>query len=262
MHILFPFTQNVFAHSLSWVGGMLTVLGVGELVLGKKILLPPKWILRIGVAFLFIASCQAWFDEHRNVRKLIDEKSSLSSLVNQLQQQLAFKQTPIILETPPTTAQSNARSVASAKPNIQQKSEGNNSPNIVGDDNSVNINSAPRNLSATTSRAISSGISKLPPAEIGVVAYGSSDDAYRYAIQIAQALRAGGWKVEAPSTAVALKYDTWFGVVIIVGNRNNVPEKAKELFNILAGAKIGVKMREDREVPPDDFLLWIGTREN
>jgi hypothetical protein len=79
VHNLYSFAQNVLAHHLSWIGGLLTVLGVGELVLGKKILLSAKWVLRLGIVFLFIACCQAWFDEHRNVQNLIAEKTSLGT---------------------------------------------------------------------------------------------------------------------------------------------------------------------------------------
>jgi len=146
MHDLVPFAQNVFAHHLSWVGGLLTVLGVGELMLGKKILLPPKWVLGLGIAFLFFACCQAWFDEHRNVQSLISDKAALSARVALLQAQNEFKDRPIILQIPqatsrrhtnatppkPATQQSNSGGI-----NVQQSTAGKNSP-IVNSPVTVN----------------------------------------------------------------------------------------------------------------------------
>jgi hypothetical protein len=134
MQPLLLLARNVFAHQLSWVGGLLTLLGVVELLSGKKILVPPKWVLRVGVAFLFIACCQAWFDEHHNVLELITEKATLTQRVNQLE----YRDKPIVVQIPESKLRSGMRS--GSRLNIQQKSEGPNSPNIAGNGNQVTIN--------------------------------------------------------------------------------------------------------------------------
>jgi hypothetical protein len=136
MHILLLFAHNVVNHHLSWIGGLLTLLGVSELMLKKKFLISPKGVVRIGVAFLLIACCQAWFDEHRNVQTLIDEKAALTGQVAQLQAENAFKDKPIVLQVPPTAIRPHTGT--SPKPaikqsnsggvNVQQTTAGTNSP--------------------------------------------------------------------------------------------------------------------------------------
>jgi len=144
MHGLSLFAQNVFSHQLSWVAGILTLVGLIELVSSKKILIPRKWAFCIGLALLFVACCQAWFDEHRNVETLVSEKAALTSRVKELEAENAFKDKPIFLQEPPS-----AKNLAPAKPSIQQKSEGPNSPNIVGNGNTVNPPVNPNKLTVT-----------------------------------------------------------------------------------------------------------------
>ena len=136
MDSLYLFAQNVLAHHLSAVGGILTLLSIGELVTSKKFVLPPKWTLWAGLVLLFIACCQAWFDEHHNAQQLIAEKASLSGQIAQLQAQVAFKDKPITLQMP--SASEHAHVNKPTRPTIQQDSKGDKSPNIVGNGNTVN----------------------------------------------------------------------------------------------------------------------------
>lgn len=61
------FLLSVFDHHLSWIGGILTCIGVVELIFGKKIFVAPKWVVLAGVVLLFISCYQAWFEEHAKV---------------------------------------------------------------------------------------------------------------------------------------------------------------------------------------------------
>jgi len=147
MQSLSPFIHNVFDHHLSWVGGILTLIGVGELLLRKKLLIPPKWVVRIGIAFLFVACGQAWFDEHRNVETLIGEKARLSGQVAHLQAENAFKDKPIILQVPQTVGHGRINSPPISKPAIEVKGNGNvagntvtGTGNVVGIGNQVTLN--------------------------------------------------------------------------------------------------------------------------
>jgi hypothetical protein len=111
------------------------LLSVIELARGKKFLISKTWLLRFGFTFLIIACCQAWFDEHRNVQELISEKSTLTERVNQLE----FASRPIVVQFP-IEPKPRSGPTSGIRSNINQKSEGPNSPNIVGNGNQVTVN--------------------------------------------------------------------------------------------------------------------------
>lgn len=95
--------------------------GVYEMLAGKKLFVPPKWVIRVGVLLLFVACCQAWFDEHRNVEALIHDKTDLWNKIGYLQAQLDFKNTPLAIQVAaPNVVRKNS------KRTIQQQSSGAN----------------------------------------------------------------------------------------------------------------------------------------
>lgn len=73
------FLSDLFAHHWAWVGGILTIIGLAEKIWNKAIVVP-RWVIWfLALVLLFVASCQSWLDEHRNVETLINEKSSCYS---------------------------------------------------------------------------------------------------------------------------------------------------------------------------------------
>lgn len=243
MHTVFPFARNVFDHHLSWVGGGLTVLGAGELVVGKKLFIAPKWALRVGAALLFISCCQAWFDEHRNVQTLIDEKAILTGQNNGIQGQLALKEKPIVLQVPETKPQVRT----ATKPNIQQKSEGANSPNVVGNENQFTYAEEPivRQISDTQIAAISKDLLQFAPRKFWVIVatgmgYQPAPESAHFSDQLQTILRKANWTSEQKDKGVLLPY---FQNVMQRGVAIHAPQSGLAAANALNNALSNLLIR-------------------
>jgi hypothetical protein len=79
-----PFFADLFAHHLSWIGGLLTAMSLIEKIGGKPLNVSRRTLLWSGIALLFVSCCQAWFDEHANVVNLIRDKANLAAQLDQL----------------------------------------------------------------------------------------------------------------------------------------------------------------------------------
>lgn len=146
-------------------------------------------------------------------------------------------------------------------PNIRQHSEGANSPNIVGNNNQVNVNT-PRDLTAGQGKAIADQLIALPPQEIVFTAYMSSDDGAAYGAQIGNAVLAGGWKVRgnAINRSISTAFDVVNGVAILVSDQSHPPDAAIVLAAALKAAGIAAPIMRDASLPNGTVVLWIGSR--
>jgi len=70
---LFLFLSNLFGHTLAWIGGILTLIGIIEKFTNKALIIRRSLIWWSAGGLLLIASFQAWLDEHHNVTTLIYE---------------------------------------------------------------------------------------------------------------------------------------------------------------------------------------------
>jgi hypothetical protein len=105
---IFPFLSNVFSHHLAWIGGILTIIGLIEKVRDASVPIPRPVIWWSVGLLLFVASYEAWMDEHQNAAVLIGEKAILTSVNSQLSTtntnligQLGAKDRPVIIQVPP-----------------------------------------------------------------------------------------------------------------------------------------------------------------
>jgi hypothetical protein len=98
--------------------------------------------------------------------------------------------------------------------------------------------------------------------EIAIVANPREEDTGEYAKAIATKLMMAGWQIEGSQIRrVAFPgLDEMPGLVLVVRDEKNPPEKALLLKKALAAARILAPMVSDPTMTADETLLWVGKR--
>jgi hypothetical protein len=169
-----------------------------------------KWFWRVALLLLLVACYAAWRDQYwstqgwvgannntaakfqdatRRNDELKSENRVLSSQVGALQTQLAMKERLV------ATA---ARSAPGQT--VTQQSGGNNSPNIVGNQNQVTIGAVPPPSRTLTGQQLAElkAYASIHTAKILIVYTQGDAEAYRLAKQIGDTLAEAGWTLKQP----------------------------------------------------------------
>jgi hypothetical protein len=121
-----------------------------------------------------------------------------------------------------------------------------------------------RSLSEDQAQTIVQNLIAKPAQQISIVANPQVEDSGDYAKSIAGKLLMAGWSVEGNQIRrVALPgLDELPGLVLVVRDDKNSPEKAVLLKKALGEAKILAPIVSDPSMAADATLLWIGKRPN
>ena len=121
---------------------------------------------------------------------------------------------------------------------------------------------APRTLTADQGQALVRSLVAGKPAVITVSADSEGQEAGNYALSIATRLGMAGWQIEGNqiSRNVPKGLDDIHGMVLVVKDEKNPPEKAVQLKKSMAAAKIFVPIISRPDIAADAALLWVGKR--
>jgi hypothetical protein len=119
-----------------------------------------------------------------------------------------------------------------------------------------------RKLSDDQGQTIIQSLIAKPTQQIAIIANPQEADSGDYAKSIAGQLLMAGWQIEGNQIRrVALPVlDEMPGLVLVVRDDKNPPEKALLLKKALAAAKILAPVVSDPTMAADEAMLWVGKR--
>jgi hypothetical protein len=139
---------------------------------------------------------------------------------------------------------------------INQHSSGSNSPNIIGNNNQVNVGNQARALSDDQIQELAASLSHVPPASWQVMFFqGSEPSFYSDFIKFINLL-----KSQWPSPTVREAYDSSHlktGIWIFVNDREHAPLPAKILMDKLAAFKLDIYGVQDSSLGVADIKIEI-----
>jgi hypothetical protein len=144
---------------------------------------------------------------------------------------------------------------------IEQRSEGPNSPNIIGNQNTVNITSAPRSLNDEQIEALRVEIAPFKGQPIHLLTSIFDSESQRYAGHFEKAFRAAEWNVVESQYQDKLPRGTEVGLWLGVKDRNNQPPAALALGNFLVSKlHLHVRGQEFTDAQEGHVYLIVGMR--
>ncbi|HWB51869.1 MAG TPA: hypothetical protein VG651_22365 [Stellaceae bacterium] len=121
---------------------------------------------------------------------------------------------------------------------------------------------APRNLTADQGQALVQSLVGGKPAVITIDADPDGAEPGGYALAIATRLGMAGWRIEGDQIrrVVPSGLEQVRGLALAVQDDKTPPEKATQLKQAMAAAKIFLPLIAKADLPPNAALLWVGKR--
>jgi hypothetical protein len=156
-----------------------------------------------------------------------------------------------------------AKDAAAPAVHIEQKSEGANSPNIVGNNNTVVVPRPPdRVLSDTAHSTLVTALLKAQPAKVRLLRdIAGGDEVARFATALRDALVAAHWTVIADNPAMVADAEN-VDVIVLVKDPQNHPQGAELLVGTLKslGFSVAASPTDDSELHVDEVKVVINVR--